>query len=227
VTPNADPFTTLMDLAHGTLDPERTTLERRLSDMAGYYFADPGSTKLRGSWFRETRGRPAPPAKKHAVEPRQGLGPRNLTEPCEGDDPLIYRVHMIPVAQTNAEIQCSTTGLQPGRVGDEYYMTRGHFHAVRDRSEIYVGLAGEGRLVMATEDGRHAVEPLGPGTVSYVPGGWAHRSVNVGRDHLVFFAAYIGDAGHDYSTIAERGLPVVVVAGDAGPEVVANPRYTA
>jgi glucose-6-phosphate isomerase len=185
VTPNADPFTTLMDLDHGALDPARAMLERRLSDMAGYF----------------------------------------LTETGDSDDPLIYRVHMIPVAETNAEIQCSTTVLEPGRVGDEYYMTRGHFHAIRDRSEIYVGLAGEGRLVMATEDGRHAVEPLGPGTVSYVPGGWAHRSVNVGDDRLVFFAAYVGDAGHDYGTIAQRGLPVVVVAGDAGPEVVANPRY--
>lgn len=186
MTPNADPFTTLLDLDHGTLQPDRVTVRRRLSDMAGYY----------------------------------------LTEPDDGDDPLIYRVHMIPVPETNAELQCSTTVLEPGRIGDEYYMTRGHFHEIRDRSEIYVGLAGEGRLVMATEDGRHAVEPLGPGTLSYVPGGWAHRSVNVGSERLVFFATYIGDAGHDYGTIADRGLPVMVVAGDTGPEVVANPRYT-
>jgi glucose-6-phosphate isomerase len=206
VTPNADPFTTLMDLDRGTLDPARAMIERRLSDMAGYYFADPGSTKHAADRLRRTE---------------------DLTETGDGDDPLIYRVHMIPVAETNAEIQCSTTVLEPGRVGDEYYMTRGHFHAIRDRSEIYVGLAGEGRLVMATEDGRHAVEPLEPGTVSYVPGGWAHRSVNVGDDRLVFFAAYVGDAGHDYGTIAQRGLPVVVLAGDAGPEVVANPRYIA
>lgn len=185
MTPNLDPFTTLLDLDLGTMVPDRRTLERRLSDMSGYYVADPG----------------------------------------DGDDPLVYRVHMIPVPETNAEIQCSTTVLEPGRVGDEYFMTKGHFHEVRDRSEIYIGLAGEGRLIMATEDGDHAVEPLGPGTVSYVPGGWAHRSVNVGDVPLVFFAAYIGDAGHDYGTIAERGLPVMVVAGGDGPQVVANPRY--
>jgi glucose-6-phosphate isomerase len=180
-----DPFTTLLDLSLGTLEPDRATVERRLSDMAGYF----------------------------------------LTQPDGDDDPLIYRVHMIPVAETNAEIQCSTTVLEPGRIGDEYYMTKGHFHEVRDRSEIYIGLSGEGRLVMATEDGRHAVEPLAPGTVSYVPGGWAHRSVNTGSEPLVFFAAYVGDAGHDYGTIAERGLPLMVVAGEAGPEVVVNPRY--
>ena len=145
----------------------------------------------------------------------------------EADDPLIYRVHTIPVPETCAEIQCSTTVLEPGLVGDEYYMTKGHFHQIRDRSEVYIGLAGEGRLIMATEDGRHAVEPIRPGTVTYVPGGWAHRSVNVGTQRLVFFAAYVGDAGHDYGTIAERGLPVMVVAGDAGPQIVANPSYSA
>jgi glucose-6-phosphate isomerase len=208
VTPAMDPFTTLLDLAHGTLRPDHATVERRLSDMTGYFFADPGSTK-------------------RAVEPRQSLGAERPAEPGGDDDPLIYRVHLIPVPETNAEIQCSTTVLEPGRIGDEYHMTKGHFHEIRDRSEVYVGLAGEGRLVMATEDGRHAVEPLGPGTVSYVPGGWAHRSVNVGDVPLVFFAAYVGDAGHDYGTIAERGLPVMVVAGDAGPDVVPNPRYTA
>ncbi|HSK91052.1 MAG TPA: glucose-6-phosphate isomerase family protein [Euzebyales bacterium] len=187
MTPNLEPFTTLMDLTAGTLAPDRGTQERRLSDMPGYY----------------------------------------LAQPDDGDDPVVYRVHLIPVTAANSEIQCSTTVLEPGRVGDEFFMTKGHFHQVRDRSEIYIGLAGEGRLVMATEDGRHAVEPIRPGTVSYVPGGWAHRSVNVGDDRLVFFAAYVGDAGHDYGTIAQRGLPVMVVAGEEGPQVVTNPRYAA
>jgi glucose-6-phosphate isomerase, archaeal len=32
-----DPFTTLLDLNGGSLDPERKVVERRLSDMAGMY----------------------------------------------------------------------------------------------------------------------------------------------------------------------------------------------
>jgi glucose-6-phosphate isomerase, archaeal len=35
----------------------------------------------------------------------------------------------------------------------------------------------------------------------------------------------VGDAGHDYATVEERGFPVLVVRGDKGPEVVPNPRY--
>jgi len=49
--------------------------------------------------------------------------------------------------------------------------------------------------------------------------------VNVGDEPLVFFAAYVGDAGHDYDTVQRTGFPVLVVASDNGPEVVTNPRY--
>jgi glucose-6-phosphate isomerase len=184
MTPNLDPFTVLMDVQSGRLDPMRGKIERRLGDMAGMYL-----------------------------------------EEADESDILVYEVLQLTVPETNSEIQCSTTILQPGTVGDEHFMTKGHFHQVRDRSEVYIGLQGEGRLVLATEAGDHSVEPLRPGTVNYIPGGWAHRSVNVGDEPLVFFAAYVGDAGHDYGTIEKQGFPVLVLSGDHGPRVVDNPRY--
>lgn len=145
-------------------------------------------------------------------------------EETSGDE-LVYEVRPIQVPATNANILSSTTTLYPGQVGREFYMTKGHFHEKRDRSEVYVGLSGSGLLVMATEDGEVAVEPMTQGTVNYVPGGWAHRSVNVGDEPLVFYAAYIADAGQDYATIERDGFPVIVVAGDEGAEVVPNPRF--
>jgi glucose-6-phosphate isomerase len=169
------------------------------------------------------------------LEPERELVERRLSDmrdlfldgAAEPGNPLIYRVSGIPAAPTNANVLSSTTVIEPGTIGREYFMTKGHFHEARDRAEVYLGLAGEGRMVLATEDGRDAVEPIGPGTVSYVPGGWAHRSVNVGDEPLVFFAAYVGDAGHDYATVEERGFPVLVLRGEKGPEVVPNPRYRA
>lgn len=180
-----EPFTSVVDLRVGTIEPEREVVERRVSDLRAMY----------------------------------------LDEPDEGDDRLVYRVFGIPVPATNANVLSSTTVLEPGTVGREYFMTKGHFHEVRDRAEVYLALQGEGRLVMASEDGDVRVEPMRPGTVNYVPGGWAHRSVNVGVAPLVFYAAYVGDAGHDYGTIERRGFPVLVVAGPRGPELVDNPRY--
>lgn len=183
--PKLDPFTTMMNLGSGALDPERADTQIRTEEhLRGFFQAKPSDP-----------------------------------------DALVYRVLPMPVPEENSEIQCSTTILEPGTVGDEYYMTRGHFHAVRDRSEVYVGLAGEGRLVLATEDGRHRVEPIREGTVNYVPGGWAHRSVNVGDDPLVFFAAYVGDAGHDYGTIEREGFPVLICRTPDGPQIRPNPNY--
>lgn len=146
-------------------------------------------------------------------------------EEPEDLDRLVYRVLPVEVPATNSHLFCSTTVLEPGDVGGEYFMTKGHFHRVRDRGEFYLGLAGEGRLLLATEDGRWTAEPMRRGTVNYIPGGWAHRSVNVGDEPLVFFAAYIADAGHDYETIERRGFPVLVVRGPDGPRVIENPRY--
>jgi glucose-6-phosphate isomerase len=140
-------------------------------------------------------------------------------------NPLIYEVRPIRVPPTNSNILSSTTVLQPGDINGECFMTKGHFHEIRDRGEIYVTLTGEGHLVMATENGLHAVERMVRGAVNYIPGGWAHRSVNVGPEPLVFFAAYVGDAGHDYATIEERGFPLLIVKDDHGPRIIENPRY--
>lgn len=168
------------------------------------------------------------------LEPERELQERRLTDlngyflnDTGEDDRLIYTVSLMPVPRTGDEILSSTTVMYPGTVGGEYHMTKGHFHATWRRSEIYVTLSGNGLLLMATQDGTHREEPMAPGTVSYIPGGWAHRSVVTGDEPLVFLATYIADAGYDYATIVERGFPVLAVRGDDGPQIVPNPRYKA
>jgi glucose-6-phosphate isomerase len=117
--------------------------------------------------------------------------------------------------------------VHPGRVGEEFFMTKGHFHAVVETAEIYHCLAGEGRMVMETPEGEWAVEELRPGRVLYVPPRWAHRSVNTSaRDDLVTLFAYPGHAGHDYGTIERRGFRKLVVERGGAAVVVDNPRWT-
>lgn len=168
------------------------------------------------------------------LAPRRKLGDRHLSDMRgmyleEFDESrvgeLVYRVDEIPVPVSNDNLASSTTIIEPGKVGDELFMTKGHYHAQRGRAEIYQGLAGEGMLVMATESGRAHVERMGPGTVAYVPGHWAHRTVNTGSVPFVFFAAYPADAGYDYGTIEREGFPVIVVERGGEVQVVENPRY--
>src|SRR5665213_548293 len=120
------------------------------------------------------------------VEPKARVVRRRLFEMRDAfqqepprDEP-VYEVHNIDVPDTNDHILTSTTILLPGKVGNEYFMTKGHFHEVRGRAEFYFGIAGSGLLLSATEAGDHNVQEIRPGTLTYVPGGWAHRSINTG-----------------------------------------------
>jgi glucose-6-phosphate isomerase len=110
--------------------------------------------------------------------------------------------------------------LEPGTVGDEFFMTRGHLHAVSDRSELYVGLSGEGVMVLETVAGESKVVPVRPGQAVYVPGNWVHRSVNVGTDRFSTLFCYAADAGQDYSIIERAGGMKSLVVADSGHWVV-------
>ena len=102
---------------------------------------------------------------------------------------------------------CLST-LQPGLVGEEFFMTKGHYHSVPNTAEVYLCLRGEGYLVMKTTDGQFAAERMMRGRMVYVPPFWAHRSVNTGRrEPLVSFCVYPADAGHNYGDIAQQGFP--------------------
>lgn len=142
------------------------------------------------------------------------------------EDTVLYEVYEIHRPEVLGELMHGTSIVHPGKVGDEYFMTKGHFHAVLDAAEIYYCLQGEGMMVMETPGGDWAVEELRPGKVLYVPPRWAHRSVNVSdKEDLVTFFIYPAHAGHDYGTIESQGFRKLVVERDNKPCIVDNPRW--
>jgi glucose-6-phosphate isomerase, archaeal len=136
-----------------------------------------------------------------------------------GDDPAVYEVLQYDIPSENGQLVCCTTVIHPGLVGEEYFMTKGHFHEKRDTGEVYLGLGGRGYLLMFVDD-RAAELELRPGTLAYVPPYWAHRTLNVSDEPFSFLAVYPADAGHDYRTIEETGFPRRVVRASSGPLVV-------
>lgn len=143
-------------------------------------------------------------------------------------DVTLYHVYEIKRPEIEGEILHGLSVLYPGKVGDEYFMTKGHFHTVLETGEIYYCLKGEGVMVMETPEGEWAVEPLEPNKVLYVPPRWAHRSVNTGSDEaLVTFFAYPGNAGHDYGTIETQGFRKLIKEVDGEMQIVDNPRWKA
>jgi glucose-6-phosphate isomerase, archaeal len=144
------------------------------------------------------------------------------------DDAMVYEVHEIRRPENPGEILTGISIVHPGVVGNEYYMTKGHFHAVLDTAEIYHVLQGQGVMVMENMAGDWAVEELRPGMILYVPPGWAHRSINTRRDEdLITYFAYPGHAGHDYATIETQGFRKIMVERDGQPCIEDNPRWVA
>jgi glucose-6-phosphate isomerase len=141
-------------------------------------------------------------------------------------NPLLYEVYEgTDVPPVVGQLAYSTTVIYPGMVGDEYYMTKGHYHALGDRTEIYYGLLGEGYLLLQTPEGQISAQRMTPGTVAYIPPHWGHRTMNTGSTNFAFFSIYPADAGYDYKTIAENGFASIFVARNGKPELVPNPRY--
>jgi glucose-6-phosphate isomerase len=132
------------------------------------------------------------------------------------DDPLHYEVLEVPVPEQYGHLMYCISRLQPGTVGQECFMTKGHYHAVPETAEIYLCVAGEGYMLMKTADGRCEAEPMSRGRMVYAPPYWAHRSINTGREPLVSFCVYPAEAGHNYGDIEEEGFPKRVFRTDDG-----------
>ncbi len=142
------------------------------------------------------------------------------------DDVLLYEVYQNDRPEVAGELLNGLSVIHPGKVGDEYFMTKGHFHAVLETAEVYYTLKGEGYMVMETPEGDWSVEEMRAGRVLYVPPRWAHRSVNTSTDEdLVFFFVYPGNSGHDYGSIEERGFRKLIVDRGGQPLIVDNPRW--
>lgn len=156
----------------------------------------------------------------------QFLNQDAYNELLSSEDLLLYEVYEIKRPEIEGEILMGISIVHPGKVGNEFFMTKGHFHAVIDTAEMYYCLHGEGFMVMETPEGDTSVEPLSPGKVLYVPPRWAHRSVCTSRQQdLVTFFAYPGNAGHNYGTIEKKGFRKIVIEGENGIEIISNPRF--
>ncbi len=141
----------------------------------------------------------------------------------ESGDPTIYEVYEIARPEVAGELRTGLSVVHAGRVGDEYFMTKGHFHAVVDTAETYYCVKGRGLLLMENLQGDWHVEELLPGRAVYVAPGWAHRSINTGEEEdLATLFTYPAGAGHDYGTIERHGFRKRVVSREGGYQVVDN-----
>ena len=122
-------------------------------------------------------------------------------------DPLHYEVFEKDIPEQQGHLLLCISKLQPGRVGDEFFMTKGHYHTIGGTAEVYLCIRGEGYMLMKTTDGTCVAEPMVRNRMVYVPPHWAHRSINTGDEPLISFCVYPAEAGHNYGDIATEGFP--------------------
>ncbi len=132
-------------------------------------------------------------------------------------DDVAYEVTSYTPGAKVSDLIMGITRMAPGKVGREYYLTRGHIHARSDRPEIYHTLSGRGIMQMESPDGETRLVEMGPQDICYVPPFWIHRSVNIGTQDLVMFFSYPSDAGQDYGIIERsNGMRLRIMDDGAG-----------
>ena len=142
------------------------------------------------------------------------------------EDILLYEVYEKLVPELDGELLQGMSIVHPGKVGQEYFMTKGHFHSILDTAEFYYCIKGHGFMMMENPEGNWAAEELLPDTVLYVPGRWAHRSINIKKDEdLITIFAYPANAGHDYATIESKGFRKLIVEENSQPKIIDNPKW--
>jgi len=132
------------------------------------------------------------------------------------ENSLVYEVASVTPAEGQGDLAYGLGRIMPGCVGSEFYLTKGHFHAWPAAAEWYIGLEGEGVMVLEDETrSQTRVVPLTPHSAVYVPGHTAHRTVNTGSSVLAYLGIYPAQAGHDYASLLDTPFQKCVVAANS------------
>lgn len=140
---------------------------------------------------------------------------------------VVYEVTDFKPSANAGDMIIGVTRMRPGKVGREYFLTRGHIHANANRPEMYYGESGHGIMLLESPEGEIRTVEIEPRALCYVPPYWIHRSVNIGPDELVMTFAYPADSGQDYAIIEEAGgmRSRVVDNGQGGWRLIDNALY--
>lgn len=128
---------------------------------------------------------------------------------CEGGDPSVP-----------GSLSYGLTTIYPVTVSGECAFTKGHWHEDESVEEIYLGLSGEGLLMLMDHSGRCWCEKVTPGSVHHISGNLAHRLINTGETPMKVQAVWNPCAGHNYRAVEEMPFPYRVFRDEKGVKVI-------
>lgn len=142
------------------------------------------------------------------------------------EDKLVYKVYEINIPQEEGQLLYSSSVIYPGKVGSEYFMTKGHFHTKEKTSEIYICLRGKGYLLMQSKKTQVSSIYMKRGTIGYIPPYWGHRTINTGNEEFIFLAIYPADAGHNYGVVEKKGFAKIMIEEEGVPRLKENSKLS-
>jgi glucose-6-phosphate isomerase len=181
----------------------------------------PSSPKVTLNWLAgEMRGQKVVRSQK-SLGDLKGIFADEAARSSVDPATVVYRVQWWQPAEPGQEggLFWGVTTIHPGTVGNEFYMTHGHFHANRTRAEYYATAQGEGLLMLMDDKRNTWTEKMSPGSLHFIDGRHAHRVINTGKEPLIFWACWPSDAGYDYGTIARDGFGARVFNRDGNIEI--------
>jgi glucose-6-phosphate isomerase len=72
------------------------------------------------------------------------LDPKAEIRILKKEDPVVYSSCERILPEEIGHLQLATTTILPGKIGEEYFMTKGHYHKRLNTSEVYLGIEEEG-----------------------------------------------------------------------------------
>lgn len=154
-----------------------------------------------------------------------------------GPDP-VYWVFSEISGDPSAGGWANLTVIAPGKIGDEYPKTFGHYHPENAPDETYHLINGQGVLVMQRkkmEDGEWKTEEVEevvlikaePGDEIKITPKWGHSWSNIGDDPLISFDDWrTGHTPSDYQPIEDtHGLAYYIIEENGEVKAVPNPKY--
>ena len=117
---------------------------------------------------------------------------------------VVYEVWEHRSSKNKGDLVFGTSVMKPGRVGNEFFLTRGHQHQKAYCAETYFCLRGKCVILMESPEGEIKALKFDKGQLVYVPPYWFHRSVNVGNSELITLFTYNSDAGQNYEILKKR-----------------------
>lgn len=129
------------------------------------------------------------------------------------ENPIIYETFYPDIEANDMYMFYGITKIHPGKIGKEFFMTRGHIHDPVQMCETYTCLSGKGMLLVQKDKTIQKIL-MEPGTIAYIGENNMHRTYNTGSKPFIFMASVRADYNHDYSVLEKQGFLDTVTTDD-------------